>query len=161
MAWEPLPPCSDCADLTAALNRRMPQLEQRLSAPSQYVTILSTDGNTEKMGVDGWAAGTGFDAVWATVRNANGNDSDDSDVVMTIDFQCTATTNQFNRIYRAFTHFRMQDQIPTNAVIQSAYMDFQVVTKKPVASKIEIFTSPRATTTVASGSRTCTARPRT
>lgn len=130
--WEPLPPCSDCGDLTKALNQRLSTLTQYLTLQEKNVHVLDLNNS---VCFDGRAGREGVTEAWTTIRDGAGTASDHA----AADFDIDAATSSnvalpWNRYRRGFINFRsFHDNgsvplLPAPATLLGASLDLKLNT---------------------------------
>ena len=129
--WEPLPPCSDCMDITEQLNRRMPQLYQSMS--EDYGVVASTpDQNPETTTVDGYAwTSTVAGTSWADIRTGVGTGADDTGVTIQTQIRCDGNVDKWDLCKRAIMGFDLS-AIPSSATIMSVSLELSGKATAPV-----------------------------
>ena len=122
--WEPLPPCSDCTEIVAQLNRRMPQIFQAQAEKVIYTQELHPDPHPETTTVDGHCVTTNLGGSdWGDLHNGAGSAASDEAVTITPQIRCDAIVDKWDSVKRGIATFDLST-IPDLATIVSVEFKF-------------------------------------
>jgi len=108
---------------TQYLGRTAPLLASGLRSELAYrVHLFETESDPEWEGVDGHTGRQGADEPWATIRAGVANTSSDSLSYLRLMLRCSATTDQFQDLWRVHMAFNTHRVIPADAQIVQALL---------------------------------------